>query len=73
LLHEIEVLTVHSFQIFDNPDFNKARFNIFRRIWQWPMNQFEMALRKGLGMNLTTAATIRSGTSMAGKFLVFSW
>ena len=62
-----------SFQIYDNPDYIKARFNIFRRIWQWPMNQFEMALRTGLGLDATRAATTRVGFSMVGKALVASW
>lgn len=65
--------TTTSFQIYDNPDYIKARFNIFRRIWQWPMNQFEMALRTGLKLDPHRATSIRVGTSMVGKVLVLSW
>jgi hypothetical protein len=59
--------------LYDNKDYNKARFNIFRRIWQFPMNQFEMALRTGLGMTPPQACLVRNTTSMLGKLLIFTW
>jgi hypothetical protein len=60
-------------QIYENQDYRKARYNIFRRIWQYPGNLFETGLRNTFGLSHTTACTVRNGTTMIGKLLVFSW
>ena len=34
------------YNTYENPEYYRATHNIFRRIWQWPMRQFEFALAK---------------------------
>ena len=63
----------HAAQIFDNPDYGKARYNIFRWIWQAPMNAFEMGLRTKLGVSHVNACTIPNCSTIMGKAIVFSW
>merc|ERR1711976_728090 len=58
-------------KLYDNPEFQKARFNIFRRIWQTPMNLFEKALKGPLGDS--KAAVVRYTTTKFGQLLVISW
>jgi hypothetical protein len=50
------------FDFYNNPDYIKARYNIFRRIWQAPMNAFEAALRR-YGVESSKAYGIRYGVS----------
>merc|ERR1711915_94002 len=40
----------HFFYLYDNPDFRKERFNVFRRLWQAPGDAFERALRPSCGL-----------------------
>jgi len=63
--------SMHFFHLHDNPDYLKARFNIFRRVWQAPMSAVERAIRPALG--LKNAHMARWLVSAKAKFVVGVW
>merc|ERR1712059_42066 len=50
--HELSVKekSMHFYYLYDNPEFQKARFNPIRRVWQAPGNALERSLRPMMGL-----------------------
>jgi len=59
-------------QVMRMPEYQKARYNIFRRIGRFPLDMLENAMIKG-GMQLPAAMMTRRALGSAGKFMIVVW
>lgn len=64
-------MSYHFFYLWDNPDYRKARLNVFRRVWQAPGEAFERSLRPALGMEWAFMTKMLVSKAMWG--LAISW
>jgi len=60
-------------QVMRMPEFQRERYNIFRRMGRTPLNLFEDALIKGAGVKVPLAMGVRRAIGTAGKFFIGLW
>ena len=59
-------------QVYQMPEYRKARYNILRRIGRFPLDVMENVMMKA-GMSPPTAYTVRRFSGAMAKTMIFCW